>query len=263
MKVHFLADEGKEASRDTFKRMTRAYGQTDLDKAEIIVPIGGDGLMLRALPLAQGRYVYGIVPEENNSTGFAMNPYPKDHDLKRDLDQVGFRLIAPLKVSFSKHANGGTQSLVKHAFNSAALVSDSGQAAMFDFTHVTGKEKITTPIGGNGLVVSTGFGSTGLNFTSGGAILDIFSSQVVVTGINLFQPRSFGSRILARDRSDFVISWQEGRGKRPLRLDIDGLSNRDLANGRIEIGPEKDARNHAKIGFLEPNDSPFKHFMIS
>jgi NAD+ kinase len=121
MKAHFIADEGKQTSVSAVKRLTRAYGQTPVETADMIIPVGGDGLLLSALKLAKGRYVYGIVPDNNESKGFALNPYPHEDNLERDLDQAGFRKIAPLKITFMQESISGTpQVRVLHAFNSAA-----------------------------------------------------------------------------------------------------------------------------------------------
>ena len=48
MKIHFHASDNPRP-QSSYRELTEKYGQNDLDEAEVIVVLGGDGAMLRAL----------------------------------------------------------------------------------------------------------------------------------------------------------------------------------------------------------------------
>ena len=48
MKFHFLSSNNPEA-KENEKELVKLYGQNSLEEAEYIVPIGGDGLLLKSL----------------------------------------------------------------------------------------------------------------------------------------------------------------------------------------------------------------------
>ncbi|MEK7801174.1 MAG: NAD(+)/NADH kinase, partial [Pseudomonadota bacterium] len=59
--IHFLSSKSVEAL-ETYTQLTTRYGQTVLEKADVIVAIGGDGPMLHALHTSIGSDlpVYGL-----------------------------------------------------------------------------------------------------------------------------------------------------------------------------------------------------------
>ena len=53
MKFHFLSSNNPEA-RETEVKLVKLYGQNSVEDAEYIIPIGGDGLLLKSLVFAFG-----------------------------------------------------------------------------------------------------------------------------------------------------------------------------------------------------------------
>ena len=47
MKLHFAASPGKPQAR--LAQLTGRYGQTEIERADVIVVLGGDGQMLQAM----------------------------------------------------------------------------------------------------------------------------------------------------------------------------------------------------------------------
>ena len=48
MKFHFLSSNNPEA-KNTEKKLTELFGQNSVEDANYIIPIGGDGLLLKSL----------------------------------------------------------------------------------------------------------------------------------------------------------------------------------------------------------------------
>ena len=48
MKFHFLSSNNPEA-KNTEKKLTELFGQNSVEDADYIIPIGGDGLLLKSL----------------------------------------------------------------------------------------------------------------------------------------------------------------------------------------------------------------------
>ena len=48
MKFHFLSSNNSEAKK-TEKKLTELFGQNSVEDADYIIPIGGDGLLLKSL----------------------------------------------------------------------------------------------------------------------------------------------------------------------------------------------------------------------
>ena len=75
-KLAFLASDA-DVSRDAHVRLVQMYGSVDLDQADIIVALGGDGFMLQTLHATQhlDAPVYGM---NRGTVGFLMNAYEED-----------------------------------------------------------------------------------------------------------------------------------------------------------------------------------------
>src|SRR4029450_9749780 len=71
-----------------------AYGNHDSETADVIVALGGDGLMLQTLHrhMRSGKAIYGM---HRGTVGFLMNEYSV-HDLRERLAEARTTLINPL-----------------------------------------------------------------------------------------------------------------------------------------------------------------------
>ena len=77
-KITFLSSGAPEASA-TCALLADRYGNAGLDEADVVVALGGDGLMLQVLHRFMGRStpIYGM---NRGSVGFLMNEF-KEQDL--------------------------------------------------------------------------------------------------------------------------------------------------------------------------------------
>ena len=95
-KIAFRASETPEAQQ-TLKDLAAKYGDHDAEGADVIVAIGGDGLMLQILHenINLGLPIYGI---NRGSVGFLMNDL-EDNDLKVRLASAEPGNVHPLSMN--------------------------------------------------------------------------------------------------------------------------------------------------------------------
>jgi NAD+ kinase len=72
-RIAFVASPGAEAQQ-ALAELTRRYGNHDPDDADVVVALGGDGLMLQTLhaQMRSGKPIYGM---HRGTVGFLMNEF--------------------------------------------------------------------------------------------------------------------------------------------------------------------------------------------
>ena len=72
-RLAFVAAEVPQARR-ALNRLAKIYGQSTVEQSDVIVALGGDGLMLQTLHrfMSSGKAIYGM---NRGSVGFLMNDY--------------------------------------------------------------------------------------------------------------------------------------------------------------------------------------------
>src|SRR5262249_22691393 len=75
-RIHFVASPIAEA-QEALKRLIARYGDVPADASDVIVALGGDGLMLQTLHrfMKSGKPIYGM---HRGTVGFLMNEYAPD-----------------------------------------------------------------------------------------------------------------------------------------------------------------------------------------
>jgi NAD+ kinase len=65
--IHFVASQMQTAG-EAVEKMMKRYGQSDLDDADVVVALGGDGFMLRTLHrmIARNLPVFGMTDGGGN-----------------------------------------------------------------------------------------------------------------------------------------------------------------------------------------------------
>jgi NAD+ kinase len=101
MKVHFFTADTPKAQEGEHALIKR-YGNTPLEKADLVVALGGDGLMLRALhdSLSHKQPVFGM---NRGSVGFLLNEYSEDGLMERLAKAQTFK-INPLRMRTKRAA---------------------------------------------------------------------------------------------------------------------------------------------------------------
>ncbi len=187
-KISFLASDSAEAKR-ALKSLTKSFGNARPDDADVLVALGGDGLMLQALHgcLKSGLPVYGM---NRGSVGFLMNDF-KVSDLPARLNAAEQTLIRPLRMVAKTHDGKKHERL---AFNEVSFLRQRSQAAKLRLT-VDGRVRLDEMIC-DGMMVASPVGSTAYNLSAHGPILPIGSPLLALTPISVFRPRRWRGAIL-------------------------------------------------------------------
>src|SRR5256714_9135945 len=180
-KIAFIASDVPEA-QEAHERLAKAYGNVDPGKAEAIVALGGDGLMLQTLHRHLNDHVpiYGM---NRGSTGFLMNDYSED-DLRGRLARAEVNVIHPLAMVAIDAQAREHKAL---AFNEVSLFREIYQAAKLRIS-IDGRVRLDE-LNGDGVPVATPAGSTAYHLSAYGPILPIKASLLTLTPISPFPPR--------------------------------------------------------------------------
>ncbi|MDO5643275.1 MAG: NAD kinase [Paracoccus sp. (in: a-proteobacteria)] len=209
MKMHFIASE-TETAQAALHELAGLYGQTPWREADVVVALGGDGLMLSVMHQNRGRPVYGM---NRGTIGFLMNDYVTD-DLPGVIAAAEETVINPLAMTARK-ADGSDYSAL--AINEVSLLRAGPQAAKLRIS-VNGRVRLDELIC-DGVLLSTPAGSTAYNYSANGPILPIGSDVLALTAIAAFRPRRWRGAILPQSAVvRFDVLEPE---KRPVMADAD------------------------------------------
>ena len=211
-KIHFAASQA-DSAQEALEDLAARYGQAPLVEADVIVALGGDGMMLQCLHAGSGLPVYGM---NRGSVGFMMNDC-RVFDLPERLAAAEEALINPLAMR-AKTADGVIREEL--AINEVSLLRAGPQAAKLRIS-VNGRVRMEELIS-DGAIVSTPAGSTAYNYSAHGPILPIGSDVLALTAIAPFRPRRWQGAILpssATVRFDVLEA-----AKRPVMADADSRS---------------------------------------
>ncbi|MBJ3784077.1 NAD kinase [Devosia sediminis] len=226
------------AAQDAAARLRRLYGEADLDTADAVIALGGDGLMLQTLHrvLGTGKPVYGM---NFGSVGFLMNPYSEARLIDR-LQASQRTVIYPLAMTVLD-ASGQTRTAL--AINEVSLFRSTYQAAKLQII-VDGEVRLDELIC-DGALLATPAGSTAYNLSAHGPILPIEAPLLALTPISPFRPRRWRGAILSnRAAVKFVTREAE---KRPVSAVADNVEFKDV----LEVTVTED-RSHGVTLLFDP-----------
>jgi NAD+ kinase len=224
-RIAFVASPIAEAQQAR-ARLAKRYGDTKPDDAEIIVALGGDGLMLQTLHrfMNSGKPIYGM---HRGTVGFLMNDFHED-GLPDRLAQAQTTLIHPLLMC-ARDAKG--QRHESHAINEVSLFRQAYQAARLRIL-IDGKERLAELVA-DGVMVATPAGSTAYNLSAQGPIIPINASLLALTPISPFRPRRWRGALLP-DGARVAIEVLEAE-KRPVAAVADHDEVRDVQSVEITM----------------------------
>jgi NAD+ kinase len=239
-RIAFIASEAPEARR-ALTRLSKLHGNADPESADVVVALGGDGMMLQALHrfMLSGQPIYGM---NRGSVGFLMNDFSEKNLLQR-LADAELTTIRPLKMTALDQHGKKHQAV---AFNEVSLLRQRSQAAKLQIS-IDGQSRLGELIC-DGLLVSTPVGSTAYNLSAHGPILPIGSPLLALTPISAFRPRRWRGAILPH-KAKVTLTVLEPE-KRPVAAVADHLEVRNVAS--VEIAEDK--KRSVKILF-DPDHS--------
>ena len=226
-RIAFAASPAPDA-QTALADLTAAYGQHSLDRADVVVALGGDGFMLQTLHEVEqrGLPVYGM---NCGTIGFLMNAYAVE-DLPARVAAAEEAVIHPLAMTAVQRSGNVVKAL---AINEVSLLRAGPQAAKLRIT-VDGKVRMPELVC-DGALVATPAGSTAYNYSAHGPILPIGSDVLALTAMAAFRPRRWHGALL-RNTSVVRFDVMEAE-KRPVMADADSRSVTDVVSVEIRSEP--------------------------
>ncbi|WP_316398049.1 NAD kinase [Bradyrhizobium sp. 33ap4] len=226
-KIAFVASASVEA-QSALEQLTEMYGNHLPADADVVVALGGDGLMLQTLHanMRSGKPIYGM---HRGTVGFLMNEY-STHDLRARLDAARESLINPLLMR-ATDIRGAVH--LHHAINEVALFRQTYQVAKLRI--LIDEHERMPELMADGILVATPAGSTAYNLSAQGPILPINAALLALTPISAFRPRRWRGALLPNS-AFVVIEVIEGE-KRPVAAVADHDEVRDVR--RVEVLSDK------------------------
>ncbi|HEY6862102.1 MAG TPA: NAD kinase [Pseudolabrys sp.] len=223
--IAFVAGQTPEA-REAHVRLEKRYGNADPAKADVIVALGGDGLMLQTLHkfMNSGKPIYGM---HRGTVGFLMNEFVEEHLVER-LVAAHITVIHPL-VMRTRDTQGRTQE--HRAINEVSLFRQSAQAAHLRIL-IDGQERLAELIA-DGVLVATPAGSTAYNLSAQGPIIPINAPLLALTAISPFRPRRWRGALLP-NKARVTIDVMEA-DKRPVAAVADHDEVRSIRSVDISM----------------------------
>ncbi len=226
-RIAFVASAGSEAQQ-ALAQLVKLYGNHDPAEADVIVALGGDGLMLQTLHrhMRSDRPIYGM---NRGTVGFLMNEYSLD-DLRDRLAAARTTVINPLLM---RATDIHDQVHLYHAINEVYLFRQTHQMARLRIL-IDERERMAE-LSADGILVATPAGSTAYNLSAQGPILPINAALLALTPISAFRPRRWRGALLP-NTAFVVIEVLEG-DKRPVAAVADHDEARDVR--RVEVLSDK------------------------
>jgi NAD+ kinase len=187
-RIAFVASQSPEA-QEALATLAKSYGNHGAEAADVIVALGGDGLMLQTLHrhMRSGKPIYGM---HRGTVGFLMNEYSVD-DVRERLAAARKTLINPLLM---RATDVHDQVFLHHAINEVHLFRQTHQAARLRIL-IDESERMAELVA-DGVMVATPAGSTAYNLSVQGPILPINAALLALTPISPFRPRRWRGALL-------------------------------------------------------------------
>jgi NAD+ kinase len=235
MKFFFNSSDTKDAllAKDIF---INEYGQHEAEEADVIIPIGGDGFLLKNLHDYNELRVpfFGI---NYGSIGFLMNQQ-SNKNLNKIIESSKETILYPLQMNAVGVNNKFFSSI---AYNEVSIMRQTHQAAKINI-RINDIERIKELIC-DGVLVSTAAGSTAYNLSAHGSIIPLDSNLLALTPISSFRPRRWrGALLQKKTKINFkVMNFK----KRPASVTADNSEFRDIQSVEIKSSD----KNSCKVLF--------------
>ena len=230
-------DKALEIKLDLIKKFN--FHNLEIDKKDIvnqaceigfdlIIAIGGDGLMLRVLHAFENCPIpiYGI---NCGTVGFLMNSFDQNL-LMENIHKAEISSIHPLRMN-AIDCDNKSHSFI--AINEVALIRQSNQASKIKI-EVNQQFRLSC-LSADGVMVATPAGSTAYNLSAGGPIIPFGAEIVALTPISPFRPRKFNGALLP-ENSKIRFEILES-ATRPVIASADSSEVRNVIS--VEVFQEK------------------------
>jgi NAD+ kinase len=232
---------GSPRAREAFDVLENRYEFVPPAEAEVIVALGGDGLMLHSLH----EYLDLDVPlfgMNRGTVGFLMNEF-REEGLTERLAVAEEATLHPLRMTATTE-NGSVEEYL--AFNEVSVLRTSHQSANLEIK-INGIVRLPKLIC-DGVLISTPAGSTAYNFSARGPIVPLSANVLSLTPISPFRPRRWSGAMLPHDSEIELTNLDPG--KRPLGSGADFQEVPDAVSIRV-----RESRSMARRVLFDPHAS--------
>lgn len=229
MKIHFYTSN-KARPTAAYEDLSNQYKDHSIEDADVIVVLGGDGTMLRALHEFTDidLPIYGL---NLGTLGFLLNEY-KQKDLIERIKSAKEQTIRPLHVT-GEDIHGKTHECI--AYNEISLIRETHSSAKI-MIFVNNEVRMPLLVC-DGIILATPVGSTAYNSSAGGPIVPLSANVMPLTPISAFRPRRWSGALVpnAYTVRFEVISPQE----RPVSATADSFEIRDIVQIEAKVSEDK------------------------
>lgn len=216
-------------ARQSCERLIAHHGQAPLEAADVIVALGGDGMMLSTLTATQ-RLALPVYGMNRGTVGFLMNEFHED-GLADRLAEAEPAVINPLRMRATTAEGEVIEAL---AINEVSILRSGPQAAKLRIL-IDDRERMAELIC-DGALLATPAGSTAYNYSAHGPILPIGAGALALTPMAAFRPRRWRGALLPRAARVTFETLEPD--KRPVNAAADSAEVRDAV--RVEIESAED-----------------------
>ena len=228
-RIAFVAGSSTRA-QGSLRRLNKRYGGVRPDEADVIVALGGDGLMLETLHRHIDRNVpiYGM---NRGTVGFLLNAY-NDRNLRDRLDMAQRVELHPLTMR-ARSVNGEVINAI--AINEVSLLRQTRQAAKLRI-RIDGTVRMPELVC-DGVIMATPAGSTAYNLSAHGPIIPLGADLLALTPISAFRPRRWRGALLPAAARLRIEALEPD--KRPVSAVADYTEVRDIRSVVIQEDAKK------------------------
>lgn len=228
MKIHFHASKNPRPQA-ALSELSERYENVAVEDADVIVVLGGDGAMLRALHAFTNvdLPIFGL---NLGTLGFLLNEY-KNRDLRSRIEQANSYEIHPLRMK-ATGINGEIHEAL--AYNEVSLLRETHSSAKL-MVFVNGEVRLPLLVC-DGVMVSTPVGSTAYNSSALGPILPLSANVMPITPISAFRPRRWPGALIP-DTSEVRFEIIKSK-ERPVSASADSFEIRDISAVEICVAQD-------------------------
>ena len=228
IKIACVADSSDKA-QEAYEALKRKYEFIeDVEQADAIVALGGDGFMLHSLHeyMKMEKPIYGM---NCGTVGFLMNEFREEKLIEsingsKSYDLHPLHMIATDEDGKEHHAL---------AINEVSLLRQTRQAANLKIS-IDGKMRMED-LACDGILLATPAGSTAYNLSAHGPIIPIKAEILALTPISPFRPRRWRGALISHKA--VVTIDVHNPSKRPVSAVADYTEVRNVV--RVEIKEER------------------------
>ncbi len=214
----------KPRAQKALEEMRSNYEHVAPEKADVIVVLGGDGSMLRAIHHFENldTPLFGL---NLGTLGFLLNSYDREGLIER-IEEATPVKIRPLEM-VAIDSEGVEH--VSIAYNEVSLFRETHNSAKIQI-FVNGTQRIEELIC-DGVMVSTPMGSTAYNSSAGGPIVPLDANVLPLTPISAFRPRNWKGALI--DNNCEVHFKVRKPAERPVSATADASEVRNVREATV------------------------------